>query len=111
MHHHIQTQFATMLDCLEDFADNHNEPLDEGQEMLADIAYFLDQYPDAPAILDYHRRAICHQLIANHLGEDHKIGAVWVCFLRDCLQRIEPFHRLRVEMEQYHGVRFSREDF
>ena len=87
MNHDTQT-FGTVLDFLEDYADNHTKPMDEGQELLADVADYLMEYPGASA-LDYHSRVICQQLIANHLGEDHKIGAVWVRFLHACVQKIE----------------------
>uniref|UniRef100_E6PPZ8 Uncharacterized protein n=1 Tax=mine drainage metagenome TaxID=410659 RepID=E6PPZ8_9ZZZZ len=86
-----ETEFHAALNFLKDFADNYTQPTDEGQELMGEIAHYLANFPDAPA-LGHHRKVICSELIWNHLCEDHQIGAVWIAFMQDCVHRIDEYN-------------------
>ena len=98
---HDFEKFAAMLDFLEDFSNDYNQDADEGQELLAELAQALLENPYAPA-LGYHRTELAKKLILQHLGEPHKIGPIWIGFMRDCLQRLDAWEEMRISTRDYH---------
>ena len=98
-------KFAAMLDYLQAFADDYSPDSDEGQELLGELAQALLENPYAPA-LGYHRVELAKRLILAHLGEPHKIGPIWIGFMRDCLHRLDAWEEMRISTLDYHRAHF-----